>query len=204
MQKASKAEAGKLGAEKSKLTSALNKQKRIDQYMENPNSCKQCGILLDYENRQKKFCSSSCSATYNNFCRENRTTPITWSCLNCNQEHATVEWRVGKYCSIKCQQEYLNKERIRKWLEEGKDWKGGSPQWAKTYLQKIRGKSCEICGITEWNGKSIVLEMDHIDGDHTHNRPENLRMICPNCHSQTDTYKNKNAGKGRQSRRKIL
>ena len=47
---------------------------------------------------------------------------------------------------------------------------------------------CEVCGITEWNGKSITLQIHHINGDHTDNRLENLQLLCPNCHSQTDNY----------------
>lgn len=42
-----------------------------------------------------------------------------------------------------------------------------------------------------WQGRDLVLELDHIDGDCLNNRLENLRWLCPNCHSQTDTYKNK-------------
>lgn len=42
-----------------------------------------------------------------------------------------------------------------------------------------------------WNGKPLVLQVDHIDGDHTNNLIENLRLVCPNCHTQTDTYSNK-------------
>lgn len=48
---------------------------------------------------------------------------------------------------------------------------------------------CEICGQTNiWNGKSLVLQLDHINGNHHDNRLENLRIVCPNCHSQTDTF----------------
>jgi HNH endonuclease len=51
---------------------------------------------------------------------------------------------------------------------------------------------CQICGLTEWRGQSIVLELDHINGKETDNRLENLRLLCPNCHSQTTTYCSKN------------
>lgn len=51
---------------------------------------------------------------------------------------------------------------------------------------------CEKCGNIEWYGKPIPLELHHINGDNTDNRLENLQMLCPNCHSFTDTYGGKN------------
>lgn len=52
---------------------------------------------------------------------------------------------------------------------------------------------CQICGIGEiWMGKKLTLELDHINGINDDNREENLRWLCPNCHSQTDTYRNSN------------
>lgn len=51
---------------------------------------------------------------------------------------------------------------------------------------------CAICGVTEWNGKTLSLELDHINGINNDNRLENLRFLCPNCHSQTTTYGSRN------------
>lgn len=51
---------------------------------------------------------------------------------------------------------------------------------------------CEICGVTEWNDKTLSLELDHINGINNDNRLENLRFLCPNCHSQTSTYGSRN------------
>lgn len=56
----------------------------------------------------------------------------------------------------------------------------------------LKEPKCESCGIAEWNGKPAPLELDHINGINTDNRIENLRILCPNCHAQTDTYRGKN------------
>lgn len=51
---------------------------------------------------------------------------------------------------------------------------------------------CLECGIQSWNGKPLSLQLDHINGNRTDNRITNLRILCPNCHSQTETYAGKN------------
>jgi hypothetical protein len=55
-----------------------------------------------------------------------------------------------------------------------------------------QNNKCNHCGICEWNKKPIVLELEHIDGDNQNNSRDNLEAICPNCHSQTSTWRGKN------------
>jgi hypothetical protein len=60
----------------------------------------------------------------------------------------------------------------------------------------ILENTCSLCDMkNEWNGKPIVLHLDHIDGDRFNNKLSNLRIICPNCHSQTETYCSRNRNK---------
>ena len=56
----------------------------------------------------------------------------------------------------------------------------------------IKHHKCEICNITEWMNKKVPIELDHIDGNHFNNELSNIRIICPNCHAQTDTNSGKN------------
>jgi HNH endonuclease len=58
--------------------------------------------------------------------------------------------------------------------------------------------ACAVCGISEWQGRPLVLELDHINGIGDDHRFENLRLLCPNCHSQTDTYCGRNIRIGRR------
>lgn len=75
---------------------------------------------------------------------------------------------------------------------------GNHPQYQSNKLRKrlieegIKQPFCEICGISEWNGKRITLDLHHIDGNSKNHNINNLLILCPNCHSQTETYKSKN------------
>lgn len=53
----------------------------------------------------------------------------------------------------------------------------------------LKNNKCECCGITDWNGKEINFELHHIDGNHYNNNLDNLQILCPNCHSQTDNFR---------------
>lgn len=69
--------------------------------------------------------------------------------------------------------------------------------YKKEFIKKT-GYKCQFCGISEWRGDPISLELDHIDGDNCNNHENNLRLLCPNCHSQTDTYRGRNIKRKRE------
>jgi hypothetical protein len=65
----------------------------------------------------------------------------------------------------------------------------------RLFKEGLKINQCEECGISEWNGKPLKCELDHVNGDRTDHRLKNLKIVCPNCHSQTETFRAKNIGR---------
>lgn len=61
----------------------------------------------------------------------------------------------------------------------------------KLFKTGKKKNECEVCGLNEWNGKTIECELHHLNGNHNDHRFDNLQIICPNCHSQTETFRSK-------------
>lgn len=104
-------------------------------------------------------------------------------------------WRRAKSLELKwsdIKREPVNKIELQDILD------GKYPEY-QTFKLKIRLLSegikqniCEICNVSEWLGNPLNMQLDHVDGNCHNHSLSNLRMICPNCHSQTDTYCGKN------------
>lgn len=124
-------------------------------------------------------------------------------CFNCGGELLD---RHIKFCCNNCQTEYNMKEYIARWKngeEEGMKGEYGVSNYIRRYLFEKNGNKCEKCGwgeTNEYTGK-IPLEVHHIDGDYKNNKEENLQLLCPNCHSLTETFKSHNK-EGRKARKK--
>ncbi len=113
-----------------------------------------------------------------------------------------------KYCSNKCQAEKRYNLYIEAWKEGKKDGGMGISarnisRHVRRYLLEKYGR-CSKCG---WNKRNLTtghlaLEVDHIDGNSENNLEKNLRLLCPNCHALTESFKNLNKGKGRRWRMK--
>jgi hypothetical protein len=80
---------------------------------------------------------------------------------------------------------------LEQYLVEGSEIQSNK---LKKYLleEKIFSPICNSCNLSNWLTKPIALELDHINGNHSDNRLSNLRLLCPNCHAQTPTYRGKN------------
>ncbi len=179
-------EAGKLGAIASKPIMEAAQLLRIEKYSKEPNYCDECNVALIYKYRHNKFCSNSCSASYNNKKRIKKNKNDTkYHCSKCSEG---VKSAKTKLC-FKCYRGDLTVATAK------------FDCTRRTLLIKECGIKCQLCYRTEWNDKPIPIELDHIDGNSNNNVRENLRLICPNCHAQTDTYKGKNIGNGRAYRR---
>ena len=159
------------------------------------NNCVNCNKETD----NPKFCSSSCNASYknkNNHWRKQKG--ILKGFPNCIECGNTCKKRDSKYCSIKCQNEFVYKEKVTQWLENKIEIGRGA---IRKYLIETFEYKCSNCGIKDYNNKPLVLQVEHIDGNSENNRPENLCLLCPNCHSQTPTFAGRNRGNGRHWRR---
>lgn len=199
MSKLTHSEAGQLGAERTK-------EVWCKRYRENPSYCFHCGQKLPYKKRKNKFCNNSCSASYNNIGvrRHGKPTDKTGKvgpeldptfCAYCKKP---LLKRKNKFCGPQCKADFVWHETKLQIATEGvvRNQKQG-----RRYLTEVRGHRCEICGLTEWRGKSLPMVLDHIDGNADNNKLTNLRLVCSNCDSQLPTYKGRNKGKGRYRRR---
>lgn len=169
------------------------------------NYCLYCGKEIKTGRRRKKFCDQSCAAKYNNKKRGNKQLVETCYCLNCGKEMHKKQYGT-KYCSLTCQQEYQRKQYIERWKNGEENGLRGEYNLSKSirkYLIEKHNYKCQKCGWGEENPHThtIPLEIHHIDGDYTNNKEENLQVLCPNCHSLTETYKSHNKN-GRKERKK--
>lgn len=161
-------------------------------------TCLVCGKEL--VKSQHKFCSSSCAAKFNN---KQRVKEKTKCCLNCGIKLKDPR---NVFCCEKCHKEKMQKDWVERWKrgeENGIIGEYGISKRLKRYFLEKYDNKCQLCGWSETNQytNSIPLELHHIDGDYANNQEDNLQLLCPNCHSLTQTYKSANKS-GRKTRKK--
>ena len=120
----------------------------------------------------------------------------TFKCQFCGTEKGISYSSKNKYCSNKCQHDEQKQNTFKKLLEGKLIHRGMIRQ---SMIENF-GRKCSMCHLEEWQGHPIPIEVDHIDGDAGNNSFNNLRLLCPNCHGITPTWKGKNKGNGRASR----
>jgi hypothetical protein len=170
--------------ERGRETQRKNKELKIMEYNKNPNICQGC---------KNKFCSHKCAATITN--KERAKEKIVKKCKNCNKDILN-----SMFCSNKCQGQYRTDKYFKKFL----NGEIISEKSAKKALIRIYGEKCQKCG---WEQKNPItgkcpIELHHKDANHNNNCKENIELLCPNCHSLTETYKNMLGHKSTRKNRK--
>jgi len=204
--------AGHMVSHSNKLTAnkqqQIEKNRRIQEYNQDPKYCKFCGKPLSYEKAQRKqvYCDHSCSASVTNV---ERTQPKkSRICLNCGEAFEVSESIDKKFCCSKCSADYRSKRCLEIWLSTGEfpNYTGGKygganrSNYVMKYLLERQNHQCALChNEFIWQGHPLPMIVDHIDGNSTNNHPDNLRLLCPNCDATTPTWKGKNKGKGRKA-----
>ncbi|NBP16727.1 hypothetical protein EBU95_20455, partial [bacterium] len=155
-----------LGNSSSYEVGQRNKQQRL--LAEKPIHCIHCGDrITDIYRKQKRFCNSSCSASYTNTRRtlNKDKKVITRNCLHCNTEFTRYcsKTERGKYCSIACQcrdKSVKALELSSKLLLEGKLTDLSRNRIKKTMRHLGIKDKCSICGIVDWQGKPLPFILD--------------------------------------------
>lgn len=187
-------DAGKIGYEKSKASLERLFKTREEAYNLSPKQCKGCLIKFKYSERRKTFCSRSCSAKFNN---EDRVK--TKKCIGCGKE--IVGYSGSDFCNRDCWKIQRKKEIEEKYQSYIAKWKSGEEKgWQgkgyavhkyirRFFFEKFNSK-CQECGWSKINPSTnkVPLQIDHKDGDASNCKEENLRLLCPNCHSLTPTF----------------
>ena len=140
--------------------------------------------------------------------KEGKTSPVIKKIKNCKCCKSVLTNSASLYCSISCHKKYQYDDYINDWKSGKNDGtKSGGflvSGYVRRYLFEKHQKKCSRCG---WDTENpfidkVILEVEHLDGNSSNNRENNLDLICPNCHSLTATYKALNFGNGNRQRLK--
>lgn len=147
-----------------------------------------------------RFCSRVCATTFvSRQNREQKNLKISRSIRRCSRRHVWTCSKCLRRFKTRSSLARHHKEHPKQWYITVDGYKTDGSR--RNFLIRELGSICQICQNSEWMGQQIPIELHHVDGNPENNVRENLRLICPNCHAQTPTYKGRNIGKVKNSKR---
>ena len=202
------------------------KQAKLDLWLSEQHKCERCGKIMTEKFGSGRFCSRACAnardisdETKEKISKslskpaELKIKPVKQPTEAKSKDTCIICGKVlnANHKSPYCNEhliEHRQEEQIKHWLETGETGLSIdstiSPVFRK-YILKEQNGCCAICGMPAvWNDKPLTCILDHIDGNAARSERANLRLICPNCDSQLDTYKAKNKNSARTKRKKFL
>lgn len=144
---------------------------------------KECPKCNTFHNKNGIFCSRSC-ANSRCFSEESRKKKSLALKGKCNTSHLKTESAIKKAVATR------KKNAYEKYLST--DFSALGPSNKRRRVLEEQNNCCARCGISEWQGFKICLELEHKDGNNENNDRDNLEALCPNCHSLTSTWRGRN------------
>lgn len=153
--------------------------------------CIQCSTDISHK-PSNKFCSQSCAAKFNNKGRKHTQASKDLISKKIKQNNLTMT-KEQLELNIATRTESFKRNYVSYIMDTDFDLLEHQSKRKRIIIEQEA--KCNHCGLSEWMGKPICFELDHIDGDNTNNKRENLEILCPNCHSNTPTWKGRKNAK---------
>ena len=176
--------------------------------------CENCGIDHDGEYGSGRFCSAKCARGFSTKSKRKQINEKVAKALTGRKAQYIPEERKVHKCKhcgkgfVKstllgghvrfCMKNPDRIERLSAWDRKRKEAIENMPfeelpqPWRRHKILRDQDGCCNKCGIKKWNGELITFELEHKDGNNQNNSRKNLELLCPNCHSQTKTWRGRN------------
>lgn len=185
--------------------------------------CLKCGQTIPKNYENKKFCNRSCATSFNNkgivrnpngiggFSSDTRSFynkggGLKATVKNCKGCNSPIKYK-RIYCSNQCQKTYQYQARVAEWKENPNvvnNKYGQIPPFLRRFLLEEANYQCTLATCSSVDFEGVILEIDHVDGDAHNNSPENLRVVCPQCHALSPFHRALNKKSSRINRVKKL
>lgn len=170
--------------------------------------CENCGIDHDGEYGSGRFCSAKCARGFSTKSKRKEINEKVsrsligrkptidpkkvYKCKHCCKVFPSPSKLGGhaKYCMENPSR--IERDQKQKEAIDNMPFEDLPQSWRRHRILSDQDGCCNKCGIKKWNGELITFELEHKDGNNQNNSRENLELLCPNCHSQTKTWRGRN------------